>query len=332
MFTKKIFKSVKLLINSVRRYNVTVVGGASELGQVVSLLLRGEPAVTKLTLHDTVPRTSGVLMDLSHIPSPSLLACYKQEDNLMKALLDADIVLVTGGHLLSPDVPKDDLVATNTNFIKQIAPKISSIRPMPLIGIVTEPIHILVPMAAEIMKCYGHLDSKKLFGVTGIDSLRAQAIYAGMLNLHPQKCSVPVICGHTENTIVPLLSQAEPSRKLDFRRMQDFLRKVRQSDELILTAKCGFAPSLSIAYSVLIFTRALMAALDGKENTKVDAFIENNDFGTSYFGGRVRLNHEGVAEMERYPTMSEGECELLQASVSKLRADVLTGKKMLEME
>ncbi|KAG6450784.1 hypothetical protein O3G_MSEX006754 [Manduca sexta] len=327
LLSRKIFRPFSLAF---RKYQVTVVGGASDIGQTLCLLLRAQPCITKLVVHDTRVHTSGVLLDLSHIPSDSKIKGYTDEEALDASLQNSDLVLAVGGEIQNPGTNKKSWLTKNTEFIKTLAKSLSKLSPSPFCGIVTEPINRLVPMAAEIIRHYGEYDPKKLFGVTTIDALRARALFASDHNLHPHDCIVPVIGGHSDKTTVPLLSQSKPSKEQNDQIILDFTTRLRKCDEIVTEAKKGWAPTLSVAFSVLVFTRSILDALGGKPG-KVNALIENNDFGTYFLSGTVNVNQKGAGEMERYCDLTQYECYLLEGSLEQLRKDVMNGKKVLEM-
>ncbi|PZC82550.1 malate dehydrogenase-like [Helicoverpa zea] len=327
LISRKLFQ---VYATSKKHYQVTVVGGASDIGQTLCLLLRAEPAITKLVVHDTRGQTPGVVLDLSHIPTEANLQGYTGEDTLDRALKNAHIVIGAGGLIRKPGITEKLWLSANTSFVKTLATKVAKLEPMPFLGIVTEPINSVIPMAAEVLRNHGEYDPRKLFGITGIDALRAQTLYAAQNNFNPRNCMVPVIGGHSDKTAIPLLSQSQPDSAFDAKMSQEFTLKFRKTDDRILRAKRGFSPILSVAFSALLFTRSVLDALDGRP-ARVNAFIENNDFGTSYFGGLVHINHVGVKEMQRYTSLTQYECQLLERSFDELRRDVLKGKKVLEL-
>lgn len=57
----------------------------------------------------------------------------------------------------------------------------------------------------------GVYDPKRVFGVSTLDVVRANAFVAEAKGLNPQDVNVPVIGGHSGVTIIPLISQATPS-------------------------------------------------------------------------------------------------------------------------
>lgn len=328
---KIIFKNIqKQFFTTKRNYQVTVVGGASEIGQTLCLLLRTEPGISKLVVHDTRGHTPGVILDLTHVPTETGILGYTGEDSLETALKHANIVLGVGGLVRKPGITEKLWLSSNIKFVKTLAKEVAKMEQMPFLGIVTEPINCLIPMAAEILRNHGDYDSRKLFGVTGLDSLRAQTLYAAQNNFNPDMCRVPVIGGHSETTVIPLLSQSRPSSDVDAKTSQEFTLKFRQFEDKLLRANQGFSPILSVAYSTLLFTRNIIDALDGQPS-QVNAFIENNDFGTAYFGGLVHINRQGVKEMQRYESLTQYELQLLERSLDELRRDALKGKKVLEL-
>ncbi|CAH2237201.1 malate dehydrogenase-like [Pararge aegeria] len=324
-----LLRSIPINIIS-RNYQVCVVGGATEIGQTVSLLLRSVPLITKLVIHDNLKHTSGVVLDLSHVPINSTLQGFIGETTLERALRSSNLIIATGGILQSPGTSEQHWFKTNAGFIKTLAARVAKISPMPFVGIATEPINILVPMAAEVMRNNGEYDPRKLFGITCGDPLKVQALYAAENDLNPQACSVPVIGGHSDSTIVPLLSQAKPTCTMNEQSIQEFSSKIRSSQEDVVNAKKGWSPTLSVAYGILEFSRGILDALYSRP-TQINAYVENNDFGTSYFSGLVFVDKSGAGEMQRYTNLSEFECQLLERSIDQLRRDVTLGKKVLEL-
>lgn len=90
------------------------------------------------------------------------------------------------------------------------------------LAIATNPINSLVPMSCEILKKGGAYNPKMVFGVTTLDTVRANTFVAQVLGLEPECVMVPVVGGHTEDTIIPVLSNAKPCAEftnvsIDFR-------------------------------------------------------------------------------------------------------------------
>ncbi|MGS9064489.1 malate dehydrogenase, partial [Salmonella enterica subsp. enterica serovar Infantis] len=60
---------------------------------------------------------------------------------------------------------------------------------------------------AEVLKKAGVYDKNKLFGVTTLYIIRSNTFVAELKGKLPTEVEVPVICGHSGVTILPLLSQ-----------------------------------------------------------------------------------------------------------------------------
>ena len=83
--------------------------------------------------------------------------------------------------------------------------------------ILSSPLNALVPFAAEILKSHNAFDGSRLFGVTSLDVLRAEAFLTEKLGVLPNTVGgveVNVIGGHSAETIVPLFSQVDVAKNL----------------------------------------------------------------------------------------------------------------------
>lgn len=65
-------------------------------------------------------------------------------------------------------------------------------------------------MATEILKKNGSYNPNGIFGITALDIVRANTFVAQVQGLEPECVVVPVIGGHSAETIIPVLSQAKP--------------------------------------------------------------------------------------------------------------------------
>lgn len=74
----------------------------------------------------------------------------------------------------------------------------------------TNPVNSLIPMAAEMLKMAGITNLNRLFGVTTINSIRANTLTADILGVDPECVVVPIIGGNCPKTCVPLFSSARP--------------------------------------------------------------------------------------------------------------------------
>jgi malate dehydrogenase len=107
---------------------------------------------------------------------------------------------------------RDDLFKINAGIVKGLIEGVAQYAPKAYILVISNPVNSTVPIAAEVLKKAGVFDPKKLFGVTTLDVVRAETFVASITGeKDPQTLSIPVIGGHSGETIVPLFSQAKPS-------------------------------------------------------------------------------------------------------------------------
>ena len=110
---------------------------------------------------------------------------------------------------------RDDLFKINAGIVKGLIEGIAEYSPKAFILVISNPVNSTVPIAAEVLKAKGVFDPKRLFGVTTLDVVRAETFVAGITGeKDPAKTVIPVIGGHSGETIVPLFSQAKPSVKI----------------------------------------------------------------------------------------------------------------------
>merc|ERR1712184_156024 len=162
------FAARQFSTTNVANRTVAVMGASGGIGQPLSLLLKLNPAVTKLNLYDIV-HTPGVAADLSHCETASETTGFKGQDQIEASLAGAEIVVIPAGVPRKPGMTRDDLFNTNAS---------------------------IVPIACEIFKKAGTLDPKRVFGVTTLDVVRSNAFIGTMKNIDPMKVNCPVVGGH----------------------------------------------------------------------------------------------------------------------------------------
>ncbi|KAI4283392.1 MAG: hypothetical protein L6R35_005190 [Caloplaca aegaea] len=107
---------------------------------------------------------------------------------------------------------RDDLFNINAGIVRDLITGVAENCPKALILVISNPVNSTVPIAAEVMKQAGVFDPKRLFGVTTLDVVRAETFiqdFAGEKD--PSKIVIPVVGGHSGETIVPLFSQSKPA-------------------------------------------------------------------------------------------------------------------------
>ena len=311
---------------------LTLLGAAGGIGQTLALLLKLRlPIGTELALYDISPVTPGVAVDISHIATSVKAVGYAGEESLAAALKDAHMVLITAGVARKPGMTRADLFNINGNIIKNLVEKVAEVCPDACVGIVSNPVNTLVPLAAEVLRKKGVYDKRKLFGVSTLDVVRAKSFVSELKEKHAETVKVPVIGGHSGPTILPLLSQAlSEGRKIDFTQeeIESLTYRIQNAGTEVVEAKAGGgSATLSMAEAGARFAVAVFKALLGEDCVRY-AYVESKkDSGyPEFFAHPVRFGLTGVEEILPIGQLSEYEKEKLKALEEVLEADIKLGK------
>lgn len=107
---------------------------------------------------------------------------------------------------------RDDLFKVNAGIVQSLIKGIAETSPKAFVLIISNPVNSTVPIAAEVLKGANVFDPKRLFGVTTLDVVRAETFaqeFSGQKV--PSQTTIPVVGGHSGDTIVPLFSMAKPA-------------------------------------------------------------------------------------------------------------------------
>lgn len=112
----------------------------------------------------------------------------------------ADVCIVTAGIPRKPGMSRDDLVATNTNIIKQVAEGIKTHAPNAFVIVITNPLDAMV----WVMKEATGFAPEKVVGMAGVlDSARFRYFLAEEFGVSVEDVTAFVLGGHGD-TMVPL--------------------------------------------------------------------------------------------------------------------------------
>merc|ERR1712209_135274 len=257
--------------SSSNNVSVAVMGAAGGIGQPLSMLLKLNPAVTKLALYDIVA-TPGVAADLSHIETPGRVAGFMGADQLEASLVGAEIVVIPAGVPRKPGMTRDDLFNTNASIIATLAAAAAKVCPDAMVGIISNPVNSTVPIAAEVYKKAGVYNPKKIFGVSTLDVVRSNEFIGALKGINPQEVNCPVVGGHAGATIMPLISQCSPAVSFDADTLKALTVRIQDAGTEVVKAKDGAgSATLSMAYAAARFTDSLIKGMKGVEGVTESA-------------------------------------------------------------
>lgn len=257
---------------------VTVCGAAGGIGQPLSLLLKLNPLVSELALFDIV-NANGVAADLSHICSPAVVTGHQPKDKqdnsaITAALKNTDVVIIPAGVPRKPGMTRADLFNINASIIRDLVANIGKTAPNAAILIISNPVNATVPIAAEVLKKLGVFNPKKLFGVTTLDSVRAETFLGELIKEDPTslKGKLSVIGGHSGDTIVPLInidkSIASKVQAISSADYKAFVHRVQFGGDEVVKAKNGAgSATLSMAFAGYRFAETVIESLQGTSSS-----------------------------------------------------------------
>ncbi|KAJ5166512.1 malate dehydrogenase [Penicillium canariense] len=315
-----------------------VLGASGGIGQPLSLLLKASPLVDELALYDVV-NTPGVAADLSHISSVAKISGYlPKDDGLKHALTGADIVVIPAGIPRKPGMTRDDLFKINAGIVRDLVKGIAEFCPKAFVLVISNPVNSTVPIAAEILKAAGVFNPQRLFGVTTLDVVRAETFtqeFSGLSD--PSKATVPVIGGHSGETIVPLFSKVSPKFEIPADRYDALVNRVQFGGDEVVKAKDGAgSATLSMAFAGFRFAEAVIRAAKGEKGIVEPTFVYlpgvpggeeiAKATGVDFFSTPVELGPNGAEKATNIlGGVTDQEQKLLEACIKGLKGNIEKG-------
>ncbi|SCV00776.1 LAMI_0G07228g1_1 [Lachancea mirantina] len=261
---------------------VAVLGAAGGIGQSLSLLLKtwlgpvaaaaagaAAPAaaprtgVIKIAMYD-VNRDAvrGAAADLSHIDTPVAVSAHAGDD-IGDALRGAELVVIPAGVPRRPGMTRDDLFAVNARIVATLADAIAAHCDLSrtFVLLISNPVNSLVPVLQErLVHASGrspHDVAQRVFGLTQLDAVRASTfLHEAVPQWTPEMPSVPVVGGHSGETIVPLFSLAtRAADTITAEARERLVHRVQYGGDEVVEAKNGAgSATLSMAYAAARIT------------------------------------------------------------------------------
>ncbi|TRX91312.1 hypothetical protein FHL15_007734 [Xylaria flabelliformis] len=315
-----------------------VAGASGGIGQPLSLLLKLSPYVDELSLYDVV-NTPGVAADLSHISSTAKVTGYLPKDDGGKAAMkDADIIVIPAGIPRKPGMTRDDLFNINAGIVKGLIEIAAEVAPKAFLLIISNPVNSTVAIAAEVLKAKGVFNPQKLFGVTTLDIVRAETFVAEIAGKKTgSELTIPVIGGHSGETIVPLFSKISPSVTIPDDKYDALVNRVQFGGDEVVKAKDGAgSATLSMAFAGFRFAEKVLKAAKGEKGLVEPSYVYlpgvpggeeiAKATGLEYFSVPVELGPNGVEKVTNPLTgITEKEQTLVDACIKGLKDNITKG-------
>jgi len=234
------------------------------------------------------------------------------------ATADSDVVVITSGAPRKPGMTREDLLRTNAEVVGDYAAKnAAQLSPNAIVIIFANPMDVMCHAAA---KATG-LPRNQIIGQGGmLDSSRFRAFIAMELNVAPRDVHAFVLGGHTDATMVPIVSQARvggiplesllPKDKIE----AIVKRTMNGGAELVELYKTGSAflgPSvgtMAMVESVLMDQKRLLPC----------AVSLNGEYGIkdTFCGTMIKVGEGGAEEVYEVPVSTEEKEKIVAAAKS----------------
>ncbi|PNY25908.1 Malate dehydrogenase [Tolypocladium capitatum] len=324
-----------------------VAGASGGIGQPLSLLLKTSPHIDELALYDVV-NTPGVAADLSHISSravslppsrqlhPSLgpsttgretnCPCYRKS-------------AVTSPPTMAQRLPSRMPTSLSSPLaFPGLIETAADVSPKAFILVISNPVNSTVPISAEVLKAKKVFNAQRLFGVTTLDIVRAETFVAEIVGqAEPQKLTIPVVGGHSGETIVPLFSKASPAVTIPDDKYDALVNRVQFGGDEVVKAKDGAgSATLSMAYAGFRFAEKLLRAIKGEKGLVEPSYVYlpgipggdaiAKETGCDFFSVPIELGPNG-AEKATNPLegITAKEKTLLTKAVEGLKGNISKG-------
>ncbi|KAI8322489.1 putative MDH1-malate dehydrogenase precursor, mitochondrial [Martensiomyces pterosporus] len=318
--------------------SVAILGAAGGIGQPLSLLLKLNTAVTRLSLYDLI-NVPGVAADVSHINTDSAVEYYIGQDQLNAALEGIDIVIIPAGVPRRPGMTRDDLFNINASIVRGLVEAIAESCPHAIIGVISNPVNSTVPIAAEVLKEKGVYDPKRLFGITTLDVVRASRFIRDIRpEIDTTTLRVPVVGGHSGNTIVPLISLAEPKIELSQKETEDVTHRIQFGGDEVVKAKDGAgSATLSMACAAARFADSVIRSFGGAaviepafvplaaDSSGAESIRKLGAGDLEFFAVPVLLGKEGTSKILPIAGVSAYEAGAIKTAAAELKKNIDKG-------
>lgn len=145
---------------------------------------------------------------------------------------------------------RDDLFNINAGIVKGLIEVAAEVAPDAYILVISNPVNSTVPISAEVLKKKNVFNPQRLFGVTTLDIVRAETFVAEITGKATSELTVPVIGGHSGETIVPLFSKVTPSVTIPDDKYDTLVNRVQFGGDEVVKAKDGMgSATLSMAFA-----------------------------------------------------------------------------------
>ena len=240
----------------------------------------------------------------------------------------SSVVVITSGVPRKPGMSRDELLATNTNIVKEVVREVARRSPDAVLLLVANPLDAMAHVAYRV----SGFPKQRVVGMAGVlDSARFRSFIAGELGVSAAEVQAMVLGGHGD-TMVPLLRYTTVAGRplsewLPKERLEALVQRTRDGGaEIVSLLKSG---SAYYAPSAAVMTMVEAILKDEKRVLPCAAYCEG-EYGLSgvFVGVPAKLGRGGVEQIIEYE-LTPGERAALEASAAAVRELSVAVDRML---
>jgi len=231
---------------------------------------------------------------------------------------DSDVVIVTAGIARKPGMSRDDLIATNTNIVKQVAENIAKTSPNAVMIVVSNPLDAMVYVA---WKASG-FPTQRVIGQAGVlDTARYRTFLAMELGCSVEDVQALLLGGHGDDMVplkrytsaggIPITQLIKPDR------LDEIIKRARTGGaEIVGLLKTGSAYYAPAAATVQMAEAIIK---DKKRILPCAAYCDKEyNIGGYFVGVPALLGTSGVEKIFEIDLDPE-ERKMLQTSIDHVK-------------
>ncbi|MFQ5768280.1 MAG: malate dehydrogenase [Acidobacteriota bacterium] len=182
-----------------RRKKISLIGAGNIGGTMAHIAL--QKGLGDIVLFDVVPgMPQGKALDLMEMRPVDHLDGKVTGTNDWSDCRDSDLFVVTAGLARKPGMSRDDLIATNSRIMKDVAGHIREIAPQAHVIVISNPLDAMVSLCKQVTG----FPRERVMGMAGaLDTARFRFFVADELGVSVENISAFVLGGHGDD-MVPL--------------------------------------------------------------------------------------------------------------------------------
>ena len=300
------------------RKKVTIVGAGMTGGTMAQLLAaRGYADVTLIDIVEGLPQ--GKALDIAEGGPWTGFSGAVTGTNDWADTAGSDVVVVTSGVPRKPGMTREDLLGTNAGIVRSVVGSAVEQSPDAVLIIFANPMDAMCHVALET----SGFPAARVVGQGGmLDSGRYRTFIAMELGVSVRDVNAWVLGGHTEATMVPLVSNASVggvplTSLLSPDRVQAVVDRTKGGGaEIVGLLKTGSAFSAPAAATI----EMVEALLLDEKRVLPSCTLLSGQYGVSdsYVGAPVTLGAGGVEAIHEFP-LSEQEQAGMRAAAEAVR-------------